>query len=85
MKDADAIVVQQLNAAAEKAAGLRAEQDAAAAAAEAQEDAEEQAKAAADSGRISELEAIVKKNAEAMENANNHKRHLKEVAEEQKR
>lgn len=85
LKDADAIERQNLIEAAEKLAGLRAEQVAAATAAEAAEDAAEQAKATADSGRISDLEAIIKKNANDLEYANNHKRHLKEVAEEQKR
>ena len=85
MKDAQAAEVQRLNEEAEKIAKLRAEKDAAAAATEAAEDEEEAKKAAIDNKKISDLEAIVKKNAKAMEDANNIKRNLKEAAEEHKR
>ena len=85
MKDKQAIEVQRLNNAAEKLAKLRQEQDAAAASAELLEDEAEALRASKDSKKISDLEKLIKKNATDMEYANNHQRHLMEMAGKHKR
>ena len=85
MKEANADEVQRLNANAETLVKLRQEQDDAAASAELLEDEAEAIRAANDSKKISDLERLIKKNAKDMEYANNHQRHLMEVAGKHKR